>query len=65
MEHYKLVFIDEQGNEESTQIESDDLRYLTSEARDLQRILPKERKDDHCYYAVFDGITLIYSAYGY
>jgi hypothetical protein len=66
MKQYNLIFCDEQGNKEILPVESDNFRYLTSEARDLQRNLSEKQKEDHCYYAVIENFgSLIYSAYGY
>lgn len=69
MYKYFLSLHNEQGDWEDIDIESDNLRYMTIEARDLQRILPIDRKDSGVYYAVFkrgDGKnTVQYSAYGY
>ena len=67
MYKYYLSFCNEQGDwEDVDRIGSDNLRHMTSEARDMQRILPQERKEANCYYAVFDrDNTLRYSARGY
>jgi len=62
---FSLVFCNGQGNKKIIPYDSYSLRHFTSEARDLQRNLSKKQKDDHCYYAVFEDRSLIYSAYGY
>ena len=62
---YIIKFRNEVGEWENIDREFSDLRGATFEARDLQRILSKDRKDSTCYYAVFYERHLIYSAYGY
>ena len=62
---YVIRFRNEVGDWESIDREFPTLRNATFEARDLQRILSKDRKDSTCYYAVFYDEKLIYSAYGY
>lgn len=62
---YKIKFRNEVRDWEKMDREFSTLREATFEARDLQRILSKDRKDSICYYAVFYNGYLIYSAYGY
>ena len=56
---------------EDTDIQSNNLRKMTAEARDLQRILSPEKKDAGMYYAVFERLGgdlddfQVYSANGY
>jgi hypothetical protein len=64
---YYIAFRDEFAEWNDLPFKSSDLRKATTEARDLQRILDKEKKDAGAYYAVLsdaDG-SIIYSAYGY
>jgi hypothetical protein len=71
MYKYFISFRNEQGDwEDIENLGSDNLRVMSSEARDLQRILSQERKESGCYYAVFlrgeDGLHYkTYSAGGY
>jgi hypothetical protein len=68
---YYLSFRNEVGDFEDLEHEFNDLRKATAEARDLQRILSKDKKEARCYYAVFetrpelDKDLLVYKANGY
>lgn len=67
---YYISFKDEFGNWEDQDFTSDDLRKATSEARDLQRILDKDRKEAGACYAVVERApnlhdNVIFKANGY
>ncbi len=67
---YYVSFCNEQNDWEDTGFGSNNIRNATFEARDLQRILSRDKKDSNCYYAVFERVSdcinkLIYSARGY
>ena len=62
---YVIKFHNEVGDWEDIDREFSNLRDATFEARDLQGILSKDRKDSTCYYAVFCNGAPIYSAYAY
>lgn len=61
------MFRDEFAEWNEVNYKSDDLRKATSEARDLQRIMDKEKKESGAYYAVLEaqGGSIVYSAKGY
>jgi hypothetical protein len=54
----------EQGEE---LMSTDEIRDATGEARDLQRILSQEKKDEGYYYGVFErgNLTAVYKPIGY
>jgi len=66
---YKVYLRDEWFNLSYTGTEFDNLRDACSEARDLQRIMSKERKEAGWVYQVFKGVPdntgPEYSAAGY
>ncbi len=62
---YQIKFKNEVGDWEDTGTEINDLRKASAEARDLQRILDKDKKEVGCCYAVFKETTKVYQANGY
>ena len=69
---YYLSFYNEFGQWEDQTFETDDIRKATFEARELQRILNKDKKEAGACYAVFErdrtereSDTKIFQANGY
>jgi hypothetical protein len=62
--HICLCIWGEKGEEIMS---TNDIRHATEEARDLQRILSQEKKDEGYYYGVFErGFSApIYKPIGY
>jgi hypothetical protein len=64
--NYYISFKNEFGQWEDQTFETDDLRKATFEARELQRILDKDKKEIGACYCVRDKTgTIIFQANGY